>query len=89
MTPSRGMLTRVSRGRQRSLEEMGSATRRRECRPVVQGAQVAPQKASRAQEMRAAPTPAEALAWDLLRGRKICGLKFRRQQVIQGFIVDF
>jgi len=39
--------------------------------------------------MRRVPSAAEALAWELLRGRKILGLKFRRQQVIRGFIVDF
>ncbi len=35
------------------------------------------------------PTPAEAAAWALLRNRRCLGLKFRRQHVIRGFIVDF
>jgi very-short-patch-repair endonuclease len=39
--------------------------------------------------MRRAPTPAEAELWKYLRGRKIAGLKFRRQHPIDRFIVDF
>src|SRR5256886_880079 len=35
------------------------------------------------------PTEAEAAAWALLRNRRCLGLKFRRQHVIRGFIVDF
>ncbi len=35
------------------------------------------------------PTAAEAAAWVLLRDRRCLGLKFRRQHVIRGFIVDF
>jgi len=38
---------------------------------------------------RSEPTAAEAAAWDLLRNRRCLGLKFRRQHVIRGFIVDF
>jgi very-short-patch-repair endonuclease len=39
--------------------------------------------------MRQSPTSAEARTWALLRGRRMLGLKFRRQHVIGGFIVDF
>jgi very-short-patch-repair endonuclease len=39
--------------------------------------------------MRAAPTRAEALLWQALRRRALGGRKFRRQQVIAGYIVDF
>ena|SRR5712691_2459833 len=35
------------------------------------------------------PTAAEAAAWALLRNRRCLGLKFRRQHVVRGFIVDF
>ncbi len=40
---------------------------------------------------RAAPSadPAERHAWTLLRNRGVLGLKFRRQHVLHGFIVDF
>ncbi len=34
-------------------------------------------------------TPAEKILWDQLRNRKLDGLKFRRQQIIAGFIADF
>jgi len=34
-------------------------------------------------------TVAEAVMWRELRNRKLYGFKFRRQQVIDGFIVDF
>ena len=42
-----------------------------------------------AREMRHEPTPAEHLLWQRLRGRRIQGAKFRRQHVIERFIVDF
>ena len=47
------------------------------------------QKQALANNFRRSPTPAEAVAWRLLRGKQIHNLKFRRQQVISGFIVDF
>jgi len=37
---------------------------------------------------RCAPTPAEAKAWSLVRNRGCLGMKFRREQVIEGFRVD-
>ena len=48
-----------------------------------------PLKHQLARGFRKNPTAAEALAWSLLRNRGILGLKFRRQQVIDGFVVDF
>jgi very-short-patch-repair endonuclease len=42
-----------------------------------------------AKQFRRTPTAAEALGWKLLRNRALFGLKFRRQQTIAGFIVDF
>jgi very-short-patch-repair endonuclease len=42
-----------------------------------------------AREMRADPTPSERRAWNLLRNRRCLGLKFRRQHVVAGYIVDF
>ena len=47
------------------------------------------QKLALARSFRRQPTSAEATAWSLLRDRGILGLKFRRQQVIAGFVVDF
>jgi very-short-patch-repair endonuclease len=34
-------------------------------------------------------TAAEAILWDSLRGRKLVGLKFRRQHAVGNFILDF
>jgi len=34
-------------------------------------------------------TPSEARLWQQLRGNRLGGLHFRRQQVIEGFIADF
>jgi len=42
-----------------------------------------------AREMRKNPTDAEQLLWKELRGRKLDNLKFRRQQPMQGYILDF
>jgi very-short-patch-repair endonuclease len=39
--------------------------------------------------MRADPTPPERALWRALSARKLDGLKFRRQAVLDGFIVDF
>ena len=49
----------------------------------------AAERFARARELRDNPTPAERYAWTLLRNRRILGLKFRRQHVLHGFIVDF
>jgi very-short-patch-repair endonuclease len=43
----------------------------------------------RARTMRAAPTEAEAVLWESLRGRRLRGFKFRRQEPIGPYIVDF
>jgi len=43
----------------------------------------------RARELRQKQTPAEALAWELLRDRRFLGLKFRRQHQIGNYIADF
>jgi putative DNA methylase len=42
-----------------------------------------------AREFRAAPTPTEARLWAALRNRQLSGAKFRRQQQIGPFVVDF
>jgi very-short-patch-repair endonuclease len=39
--------------------------------------------------MRKEPTRAESLLWNELRKEKLAGFKFRRQHIIQTFIVDF
>lgn len=42
-----------------------------------------------AREFRKAPTAGERILWNALRGRQLDGLKFRRQQPIGYFVVDF
>jgi len=44
---------------------------------------------NRARELRKRQTEAEAILWNFLRGRKLAGLKFRRQYVIERMILDF
>jgi very-short-patch-repair endonuclease len=42
-----------------------------------------------ARALRRTPTDAERKLWVLLRGRRLDGFKFRRQEPLEGFIVDF
>ncbi|MBD2246477.1 endonuclease domain-containing protein [Nostoc sp. FACHB-888] len=42
-----------------------------------------------ARQMRCEPTPTEKLLWQKLRDKQLLGFKFRRQQTIDRFIVDF
>jgi very-short-patch-repair endonuclease len=42
-----------------------------------------------ARQFRKEPTASEQILWQALRGKKLDGLKFRRQQPIGPFIVDF
>jgi very-short-patch-repair endonuclease len=42
-----------------------------------------------AREFRKEPTAGEKILWNALRGKQLDGLKFRRQQPIGFFIVDF
>ncbi len=45
-------------------------------------------KLERAKELRREMTPAEKLLWQQIRANKL-GVRFRRQQIIEGFIVDY
>ena len=47
------------------------------------------QKVAIARQLRLHPVPAERHAWSLLRNRSLLGLKFRRQHILHGFVVDF
>jgi very-short-patch-repair endonuclease len=46
-------------------------------------------KLSNARLLRQTMTEAETLLWEQLRNRKLGGFKFRRQQIVEGFITDF
>ncbi len=56
---------------------------------LIRGQRVSAVKVERARELRRDMTPAEKLLWERLRGGQLNGLRWRRQQVIDGFIVDF
>lgn len=47
------------------------------------------EKRELARRLRAEQTPYEKLLWERLRRSQLAGLHFRRQQIIDGFIVDF
>jgi very-short-patch-repair endonuclease len=55
---------------------------------IITNQPVTKAKLERAKELRREMTPAEKLLWQEVRANKL-GVRFRRQQVIQGFIVDF
>ena len=55
---------------------------------IVTNQRVSKEKLQRAKELRRDMTPSEKMLWEELRANKL-GVHFRRQQVIQGFIVDF
>jgi len=55
---------------------------------IIFGQRVTDEKLERSRELRHEMTPAETILWQELRGNKL-GVRFRRQQVIAGFIVDF
>jgi len=55
---------------------------------IIPGQRVTKEKQQRARELRCEMTPAEKLLWQEVRAKKL-GVRFRRQQVIAGFIVDF
>ena len=44
---------------------------------------------NRAKELRHSETEAEQIIWSWLRGKKFNGVKFRRQQPVGNYIVDF
>ena len=56
---------------------------------VVRGRKVSRVKVRRARALRREMTEAEAMLWQYLRGNRLEGFHFGRQQVIEGFIVDF
>ncbi len=56
---------------------------------IVKGQKVTEGKVLLARQMREQMTPTETMLWEHLRGNRLAGLKFRRQQVIDGFIADF
>jgi len=58
-------------------------------RNIVIGQKVDPAKVQRAKELRRQMTGEEKVLWQQLRANRLDGFHFRRQQVIDGFVVDF
>ena len=56
---------------------------------IVRGQRIDPAKLKLAKELRRNMTPAERRLWSALRRNQLDGFHFRRQQIIDGFIVDF
>ncbi len=56
---------------------------------VVGIQRVSKEKLKDARTLRRTMTKAEEILWDYLRNRQCGGFKFRRQQIIEGFIADF
>jgi len=56
---------------------------------VVRGQAVTKQKLAAARALRKSPTVEESIVWREIRRNQLAGIHFRRQQVIEGWIVDF
>jgi very-short-patch-repair endonuclease len=56
---------------------------------VITGQGIAGEKLQQARSFRRNPTRAEHVLWQRLKANRLRGLHFRRQQLIDGFIVDF
>lgn len=56
---------------------------------ISTGRRIKNSKLMLARKMRREMTYAERCFWNAVRNRKLFGLKFRRQQIIEGFIADF
>ena len=48
-----------------------------------------PKMIDRARQLRRTATPPEQILWSVLRGRRLGGLKFRRQEPIGPYVADF
>ncbi len=58
-------------------------------RYIISGQIITDEKFDLARRLRRNMTPQELRLWECLRGRRLAGIKFRRQQVIDGFVADF
>jgi len=56
---------------------------------IVTGQRISSDKLEQARMFRRGLTRAEQMLWQRLRANRLNGLHFRRQQIIDGFIVDF
>jgi very-short-patch-repair endonuclease len=56
---------------------------------IIRGQKVNSDLVARAKELRRTMTPAENILWQELRGNRLGGFHFRRQQIISRYIADF
>ena len=56
---------------------------------IVRGQEVSPEMLERAKELRRSMTPVEKILWKRLKGNRLNGLHFRRQQIVHGYFADF
>jgi very-short-patch-repair endonuclease len=56
---------------------------------IVRGQKVSFQMLERAKKLRQEMTPTEKILWKELKGNKLEGLHFRRQQIVHGYFADF
>ena len=56
---------------------------------IVRGQRINPRKRQFARKLRRNMTSAEKKLWNRLRANRLGGWHFRRQQIVDGFIVDF
>ena len=56
---------------------------------IITNQKVKSKKVELSRELRKSMTKAETHFWNAVRNKKLFGLKFRRQQIIAGFVVDF
>jgi very-short-patch-repair endonuclease len=56
---------------------------------IIKNQRVSKRKIELSRKMRKNTTIAERLLWNEVRNRKLMNMKFRRQQVIDGVVVDF
>ena len=58
-------------------------------RNTVIGQKISRELQARAKELRRNMTPSEKILWEKLRHNRLNGIQFRRQQIIDSYIVDF
>jgi very-short-patch-repair endonuclease len=56
---------------------------------IIPGQTINPALQEAAKQLRQNMTPQEKVLWGHLRAKQLAGLHFRRQQIIDGYIVDF
>jgi very-short-patch-repair endonuclease len=56
---------------------------------IVRGQSVSFEMLERAKKLRREMPPAEKILWKHLKGNKLNGLHFRRQQIVHGYFADF